>query len=98
VSCEVLFEPAASRELNEAADFYDLEQPGLGAAFLDAVEAALFAVVHNPCAFPVLLGETRKRVVRRFPYSILYWFDGKTVHVLAVAHHRQRPGYWRERG
>jgi hypothetical protein len=27
---EGLFEPAASRELNEAADFYDLEQLGLG--------------------------------------------------------------------
>ena len=34
---EVLFEPAASRELNGAADFYDLEQLGLGTAFLDAV-------------------------------------------------------------
>lgn len=45
MSREVLFEPAASRELNEAAGFYDLEQPGLGTAFLDAVEAALLTVV-----------------------------------------------------
>ncbi len=92
----VLFEPAASRELNEAADFYDREQPGLGTEFLDAVEAALVVVAENPAAFPVLLGETRKRVVGRFPYSILYWFDRTTVHVTALAHHRQRPGYWGE--
>jgi plasmid stabilization system protein ParE len=98
VSHEVLFEPAASRELNEAADFYDLEQPGLGSEFLDAVEAALLTVVDNPRAFPILLGETRRRVVSRFPYSLLYWFDGTTVHVSAVAHHKQRPGYWGERG
>jgi toxin ParE1/3/4 len=98
MSREVLFEPAASRELNEAADFYDLEQPGLGTAFLDAVEVALFAVAGNPAAFPVLLGATRKRVISRFPYSILYWFDEATVYVAAVAHHRQRPGYWGEGG
>ncbi len=98
MSHQVLFEPAASRELIEAAGFYDLEQPGLGTAFLDAVEAALLTVVDNPYAFPVLLGETRKRVVGRFPYSILCWFDGTTIHVSALAHHSRRPGYWRERG
>ena len=98
MSHEVLFEPAASRELNEAAGFYDLEQPGLGSAFLDAVESALLTVVDNPHAFPVLLGETRKRVVGRFPYSILYWFDGTTIRVSALAHHSRRPDYWEERG
>jgi hypothetical protein len=98
MSPEVLLEPAAFHELNEAADFYDLEQPGLGTVFLDAVEAALHIVADNPCAFPVLLGETRKCVVSRFPYSILYWSDEVTVHVSAVAHHRRRPGYWGESG
>lgn len=95
---EVLFEPAASRELNEAADFHELEQLGLGIAFLDAVQAALLSVAENPKAFPVEMGETRKRVVSRFPYSILYWFDGTVVHVSAIAHHRRRPGYWGYRG
>jgi plasmid stabilization system protein ParE len=93
----VLFEPAASHELNEAADFYDLERPGLGTEFLDAVETALLAVADNPGASPIELGETRKRVVRRFPYSILYSFDDTVVHVSAIAHHRRRPGYWGER-
>ena len=88
-----LFEPAASRELTEAADFYDLQQLGLGTAFLDPVQAALLAVAENPEAFPLLLGKTRKRVVSRFPYSVLYWFDGTVVHVSAIAHHGQRPDY-----
>jgi toxin ParE1/3/4 len=98
MSHEVVFEPTASHELNEAADFYDLEGPGLGTEFLDAVEAALIAVVENPGAFPRELGETRKRVVSRFPYSIMYWFDDTAVHVSAIAHQRRRPGYWGDRG
>jgi plasmid stabilization system protein ParE len=36
----IRFDPAAQRELNEAADFYDAEDPGLGGAFLDAIERA----------------------------------------------------------
>jgi len=34
------FDPPARRELNEAADFHDAEDPGLGAAFLGAAERA----------------------------------------------------------
>ncbi|MHB9003944.1 MAG: type II toxin-antitoxin system RelE/ParE family toxin [Coriobacteriia bacterium] len=97
MSHAVAFEPTASLELNEAADFYDLERPGLGAEFLDAVEAALTVIADMPAAFPVELGETRKRVINRFPYSVMYWFDDATVHVSAIAHHRQRPRYWGDR-
>lgn len=98
MSHEVLFEPSASRELNEAADFYDLERLGLGTEFLDAAEAALLSVAKNPGAFPTVVGETHKRVIKRFPYSIVYWFDDTAVHVSAIAHHPRRPGYWGERG
>ncbi|PKQ29125.1 MAG: hypothetical protein CVT60_06955 [Actinobacteria bacterium HGW-Actinobacteria-10] len=97
MSLAVAFEPTAALELNEAADFYDLESPGLGTEFLDAVEAALTAVADMPPAFPIELGETRKRVISRFPYSVMYWFDDATVHVSAIAHHRQRPRYWGDR-
>ena len=97
MSHSVAFEPTASLELNEAADFYDLERPGLGTEFLDAVEAALTVVADTPAAFPIELGETRKRVISRFPHSIMYWFDDATVHVSAIAHHRQRPRYWGDR-
>jgi plasmid stabilization system protein ParE len=97
MSHRVVFEPTASRELHEASDFYDLEQPGLGSDFLDAVEAALSTVAERPAAFPIHLGQTRKYVLDRFPYSILYWFDDVNVHVSAIAHHKRRPGYWDER-
>lgn len=39
----------------------------------------------------------RRRILRRFPYSILYTLDNDVVLVIAVAHQRRRPGYWRRR-
>jgi len=33
-------------------------------------------------------------VVRRYPYSIFYLIEDEVVEIVAVAHHKQRPGYW----
>jgi toxin ParE1/3/4 len=71
VTARVFFEHSAGRELQEAADFYDLEQQGLGDEFLDAVHEALGDLLEFPESCPVLLGDTRRLVLERFPYSIL---------------------------
>ena len=97
MSAAYSFEPAAQRELEQAADYYDLESPGLGMKFGNAVEEALEALVEFPDSCPVHLGKTRKLVLARYPYSILYWVDGTHIVVSAVAHQSRRPGYLRDR-
>lgn len=97
MSLPIRFDPAASHELLEAAEFYDLERPGLGVEFLDELEAALKQLGDNPESCPVELGETRKLVLARFPYSVMYWIDASAIVVTAVAHQRRRPRYWGDR-
>jgi toxin ParE1/3/4 len=96
VTDRISFEPAAQAELDQAADFYDLESAGLGTEFIDAVEKALRELPAFPESGPVLLGATRKLVVDRFPYSVLYWIDGERIVVSAIAHESRRPEYWRD--
>ena len=36
-------------------------------------------------------------ILRHFPYTVFYEVDNLTVTVLAVAHQRREPGYWRAR-
>jgi toxin ParE1/3/4 len=91
------FHPVAQDELDQAADFYDLESPGLGSTFLDAVERALLQVCDYPKSAPITLGPNRKKAVARFPFSVVYFVLDDTVVVLALAHQRRRPFYWRER-
>lgn len=97
MSLPVAFDPAAQHELLEAAEFYDLERPGLGGALLDEVEAALRRIADHPESCPVELGETRKLVLDRFPYSIMYWIGAAGIVVSAIAHQRRRPYYWGDR-
>ena len=93
----IRFDPAAQRELNEAADFYDAEDPGLGGAFLDAIERALKQIQAFPESSPITLAPVRTRVLSAFPFSVVYWVTDEVIIVLALAHHRRRPEYWRDR-
>ena len=81
----------------EAADFYDLESPGLGSLFIDEIQRALQTIVDFPDAAPLILGRVRRRLVAKFPYSLVYTARGDEIRVLAVAHHERRPFYWRGR-
>lgn len=93
----VLIHPGAEAESNEAADFYDLESAGLGDVFLDEVEHAIRGIREFPDAAPPFVGRVRKRVLAKFPYSLLYSITDDEIRVLAVAHHKRRPFYWRGR-
>lgn len=71
--------------------------PGLGKSFAAEVESTISLIRQFPEA-GVLVGTTQRRVVvARFPYSVVYRQYPDLVVVVAVAHQRRRPGYWRRR-
>lgn len=86
----------AEAEVNEAADFYDLEDPGLGNVFLDEVERAIEDISQHPEAAPLVRG-VRKKPLQKFPYSLVYSLRSDEIRLLAVAHQKRRPFYWRGR-
>jgi plasmid stabilization system protein ParE len=87
----------ADAEVNEAARYYEERGPGLGFSFLDAVEEAGEKVLANPEAFQMVGREVRQKPLARFPYSLLYVVEADRIRVIAVAHQKRRPGYWRHR-
>jgi plasmid stabilization system protein ParE len=102
VSRRVLFEPEASAELEEAAHRYEAQRSGLGLTFLAAVEGAVERLAAWPESGSAVPGvpaslSVRQLPVSRFPYRIVYMIASEELRVLAVAHSRRRPGYWRSR-
>lgn len=93
----VEFHPATEAEFAEDVTFYRERAPGLAAEFTDAVESAVTFIRTHPEAGTPMRGVLRRWRVRRFPYSIIYREESECVYVLALAHHRRRPGYWRNR-
>lgn len=84
----------ARREFLDALSYYrDVDLP-TSRRFLKLYEQALTEIAHDPTASVVIIDQIRRKLVRKFPYSIFYYQRGKTVRVIAVAHQRRRPFYW----
>ncbi len=91
------FLPLAEAELLEAVSYYSDAGAGTGVRFQRAVEAAVTKAILNPdFGVPGLRG-TRRRIVNGFPYNVIYRVSDIELLVVAIAHHRRRPGYWANR-
>ena len=88
---------AADEELVEAAKFYEDKSPGLGFDFLTELGHAITRLTQHPYAGTALSGGVRRRLLRRFPYGLLYRLDDEEIVIVAVMHLRRRPGYWLQR-
>jgi hypothetical protein len=91
------FHPAAEVELRASATYYEGRMAGLGGDFVAEVER-----VHRLIADYPALGTAYDQVhrlvrLRRFPFALIYRVDGSLLTIVAVAHTRKRPGYWRGR-
>lgn len=89
--------PLASRELEEAALFYDHRLQGLGEQFLLSVERAIEQILLFPESTPLVAKTVRQKALPRFPYSLFYLFENGAVFIVAVAHQKRTPAYWKDR-
>lgn len=87
----------ARDELVAGVTFYESQYPGLGRDFAIEVRRLCRLIVESPAAGLEIRPTIRRRIVRRFPYSVLYATEDDEVVILAVAHQSRRPGYWQRR-
>lgn len=87
------FHPMAEIEMNEASEFYDTREMGLGAAFIDEVERVVNSIRQNPESAPLILKTVRSKILWRFPYSLMYSIKPDAIRILAIASQKRRPFY-----
>ena len=83
--------------MTEAARFYEGQAPGLGSDFLDDVQRTIDRLRDNPELGQAVSGDLRRGLLSRFPYSLMYAVEPEQLLIVAVAHQRRRPDYWRGR-
>ena len=93
----LLLEPEARADLADAFVWYEDQRPGLGSEFLAEVARVLENIERGPDAHTIIRGQTRRALVRRFPYAVFYVVDPGIVAVTAVMHGRRDPRPWQER-
>ena len=93
----VRFHPEASEELEAVATYYEGKRPGLGALFLAEAKKSRNRIVELPAAAREVRDSIRRRSIHLFPYFLYYAAEEFEIIVIAVAHKRRRPDYWKNR-
>lgn len=91
------FLTAAVADVAEARDWYDLQRPGLGDEFIDAVDSAVDSILEFPDAHPIAYRSSRRFLLARFPYCLYYCVDHAGIIVVACLHAVRDPEHHRRR-
>ena len=91
------FHPDAEAEFDRAVEYYEQFQPGLGLEFAEEIYATITRIIQYPDAWSALSKNSRRCLVSRFPYGVIYQIKSRSLRIIAVAHLNRRPSYWKER-
>ncbi|HSE36375.1 MAG TPA: type II toxin-antitoxin system RelE/ParE family toxin [Blastocatellia bacterium] len=88
----------AADELDEAIRYYENKGPGIGLNLAVRVSEAFQRIQHNPHLYPFHKDtKVQKCLVRRYQFTVFYMELDEHVVVIAVAHQKRRPDYWKFR-
>lgn len=88
------FHPEALAELERAKAWYEAQRFSLGESFFQEITTAITRIRETPVTWPEYKGGTRRFLVHRFPFAIIYSLRSSAILVVAVMHLKRRPGYW----
>ena len=94
---ELEFFEEAADEVEEDRSWYRKRSDSAEAGFLRELDHAIQQVANAPAQWPRYLAGTRRYVFPGYPYSLVYFVENDIIRVVAVAHDKKRPGYWRKR-
>lgn len=93
---EVKLLKLAQLEFEDAVSYYESEQAGLGERFRSEVLRSIARISQYPVAYQKFSPGTRRCLIAKFPYGIIYHYDPEQseIVVVAIAHLHRRPDYW----
>lgn len=97
MAVKLIFSPEAEEEIGLAFAWYETQCVGRGEDFLTRLEACLSTISRSPDMYAVIKKTFRRALIRKYPYAVIYEFDGQNVHILAVFHMSQNPKKWQTR-
>ena len=91
---QIWLHPEAIREARAAREWYNSWSDEVAEAFMTEMDSAIEEIGMGPRHWPNYLGQTRRYLLRRFPFFVVFREANDRIEILAVAHARRRPGYW----
>ena len=93
----VLFTEAAQNDFVDAIEWYQNESPEAADRFEEAIDEIVQRIEENPRQFAPSSYETRRAVLGRFPYLVIFSERSDSCYVVAVFHTSRDPSIWQGR-
>jgi plasmid stabilization system protein ParE len=93
----VEFHPLAADEAQAAERWYRERNESASGRFQRELDRAIERISERPETGSPYLSSTRRVLLRRFPFFVGYRVRVADLEIVAIAHARRRPGYWRAR-
>ncbi len=87
----------AQEEFCQGAGFYEEQVEDLGERFIARVESAITRILAAPLMPRCFFEQCRKVRVEKFPYALIYTIDEQSIKIIALAHAKRHPDYWKDR-
>ena len=94
---KVRFISAVNIELDEAIKYYDYQLPGLGFRFFQEISSAVERIKIIPHGWSKINGNTRRCIIKGFPYALFYVLEKEEILVTAVANLHRNPEHYKDR-
>lgn len=96
-SPDLLFHPAAVEEAETAGRWYRERSSRAANRFVVELNQVIDKILEAPHRWPRGIHGTRKLNLPCFPFTVVYLESEFHIQILAIAHGRRRPGYWKSR-
>lgn len=93
----VTFLHEAKLDLLDSIEYYDKKSFGLGLDFEKEIKISVGQIKKHPKLWMKREDDTRRCLLRRFPFSIVYMYFENHIWIVAIAHHKRKPNYWKHR-
>ena len=84
----------SEQELIDTFSFYEEQLEGLGNLFLNEFNKTIKIILKHPTLWMKIGKRTRRALIKKFPYLILYIFENDIIHLTCIAHQHRSPEYY----
>ena len=91
------FHPEVADEIREAKSWYGERSEAAKDQLVLALRRAFQQLSKSASAGISYIHGTKRLGLKKFPYILVYRIKGGATDIVALAHTKRRPGYWRHR-
>lgn len=91
------FSPEAEIELDDAYNWYDAQCEGLGHLFVHSIKTSIEIILRHPDCWPLVGKYTRRCLITKFPYLLLYTYENNEVYITCIGHQHRNPDFYKDK-